>query len=94
MLSPPEHIGTLRLWPTTTREVRGVVIRLIIAVFLILLIGALSRSVALARRTNKHEQLDLHERFQAEQRLGNLGYWAGAADGNFDYSYCVFTSAY
>jgi hypothetical protein len=70
MLSPPEQIGALRLSPTTTREVRGVVIRLIIAVALILLIGALSCSVALGRRTNKRERLDLQERFEAEQCLG------------------------
>lgn len=84
MLSPPEHFGILRLWPTATREVRAVAIRLIIVVVLILMIGALSCSVALARKTNKHGQLDRQERLEAEQRLWDLGYWAGTVDGNFD----------
>jgi len=73
MLSPPEHFGVLRLWPMTTREVRAVALRLIIAVVLILLIGALSCSVAFARRADKREQLDLQQRFEAEQRLWDLG---------------------
>ena len=63
---------------------RAVVVRLIIAVVLILFIGALSYSVVLARKTNKREQLDLQDRFEAEQRLWDLGYWAGTVDGNFD----------
>lgn len=84
MLSPPERLGLLRLWPTTTKEVRAVAIRLIIAVVLILLIGALSCSVAQARKTNKREQLSLQERLEAEQLLWDLGYWAGTVDGNFD----------
>src|SRR6185503_1938492 len=84
MLFPPEHFGTLWVWPATTREVRAVVIRLIIAVVLILLIGALSCSAALARKTSKVEQLSLQDRREAEQRLWDLGYWAGTVDGNFD----------
>jgi len=48
MLSPPEHFWVGRFWPTTAKDVRAVVIRLIIAVVLILLIGALSCSTALA----------------------------------------------
>jgi peptidoglycan hydrolase-like protein with peptidoglycan-binding domain len=47
-----------------------------------LLIGALSCSVALARRTTK--QLNLKERLEAEQRLWDLRYWVGTVDGNFD----------
>ena len=84
MLTQPNHIGTLRFWPATTREFRGIAIRVIIAVVLILLIGALSCSVALARKTTRHEQLSVQERTEAEQRLWDLGYWAGTVDGNFD----------
>lgn len=40
--------------------------------------------MALARRTNKRGQLDLQERLEAEQRLWDLGYWAGTVDGTFD----------
>lgn len=83
MLSRPEQL-TLRLWPTTRREVRTVVIRLIIAVVLILLIGASSCSVAIARKTVRREQLGFQERLEAELRLWDLGYWAGTVDGNFD----------
>lgn len=83
MLLPAELIENLRLWPAT-RKVRGVAIRLIIAVALILLIGALSCTVALARKTSKGEQLSLQSRLEAEQRLWDLGYWAGSIDGDFD----------
>jgi peptidoglycan hydrolase-like protein with peptidoglycan-binding domain len=60
-----------------------VVIRLILAVLLILLVGALSCSVAMARKP-KRVQLSVEDRFQAEQRLWDLGYWAGPVDGDFD----------
>jgi len=87
MLLPAEHIGNLQHWPATTREFRAVaILRLIIAFVLILLIGAMSCSVALARKTNdsRQQQLGLQERLEAEQRLWDLGYWAGTIDGNFD----------
>lgn len=84
MLTQPSHIGTLRLWPATTKEFRAIAIRLIIAVVLILLIGALSCSVTLARKSTRNEQLSVQERTEAEQRLWDLGYWAGTVDGNFD----------
>lgn len=84
MLSRPEQFAGVQVWPVTTRKVRAVAIRLIIAVVLILLIGALSCSVAFARKTDKREQLDIQQRLEAEQRLRDLGYWAGAVDGNFD----------
>ena len=86
MLSPREHVETLWHWPATSRDVLAIAVRLIIAVVLILLIGALSCSVALARKTTKpHQpQLSIQERLEAEQRLWDLGYWGGTADGKFD----------
>ena len=84
MLSHRENFVALRLWPTATRELRFVIVRLVIAVVLMLLIGALSCTVALARKTNKPEQLSVQEQLEAEQRLWDLGYWAGTVDGKFD----------
>ncbi|HEY5883325.1 MAG TPA: L,D-transpeptidase family protein [Pyrinomonadaceae bacterium] len=86
MLLPVEHTGVLRRWPATSSAVRAVAIRLVIGFVLLLLIGALSCTVALARKTNKprQRQLEVQERLEAEQRLWDLGYWAGQVDGDFD----------
>ncbi len=73
-------------WPAATGEFRKTVIRSIIVVVLILLIGALSCCAAFAGGPNKgsSRQLSSQERLEAEQRLWDLGYWAGPVDGDFD----------
>src|SRR5688500_9068890 len=74
------------VWPGETGELRKIVIRSSIVVVLILLIGALSCSVVFAGSSNKSSprQLSAQERLEAEQRLWDLGYWAGPVDGDFD----------
>lgn len=89
MLSHPEQLATLG---TSSRSVRGtievlgsVALRMLIAIVLILLVGALSCSVAFAQTSNKlPTQVGRPEIIEAEQRLWDLGYWAGPIDGKFD----------
>jgi lipoprotein-anchoring transpeptidase ErfK/SrfK len=69
----------------TDREIWTIAIRIIIAVILILLIGALSCSGVLASKTRKSAQAPSPEqRYEAEQRLSELGYWTGPVDEDFD----------
>jgi peptidoglycan hydrolase-like protein with peptidoglycan-binding domain len=89
MLSHPEQLATLG---TSSRSVRGtievlgsVALRMLIAIVLRLLVGALSCSVAFAQTINKlPSQVGRREIIEAEQRLWDLGYWAGPIDGKFD----------
>jgi len=73
------------VWPGETGEFRKIVIRSIIVGVLILLIGALSCCAVFAGGPNKSSprQLSAQERLEAEQRLWDLGYWAGPVDGDF-----------
>jgi len=80
----PNHIIAQPHWVLTKRETLTVCIRLILAVLLLLLIGALSHTAGFGRRLTKREQLSMGERIEAEQRLWDLGYWGGPVDGNFD----------
>ena len=86
MRSQPEQLtlGTSSPSVSGTMEVLGsVVLRILVAIVLILLVGALSCSVAFAQ--NKvPSQVGRPEIIEAEQRLWDLGYWAGPIDGKFD----------
>jgi hypothetical protein len=89
MLWRPENTAILRESPhsaSAIKELQKSAIRIFIIVVLIMLIGALSCSVTVARRTNKSpaQSLGTEERFEAERRLWELGYWAGTVDGTFD----------
>jgi hypothetical protein len=86
MLELPEHVGILWRWPATTRKARRLVIRRTIALALVSLIGALSCTLTLASKDHKRgpQPLGEQQRREAEQRLWDLGYWAGIVDGNFD----------
>lgn len=88
MLAHTEHAAVIHIRPrvamATVKELRMIAVRITIAVILIFMIGALSCTVAVARKANKREQLSVQERLEAEQRLWDLGYWVGTVDGNFD----------
>lgn len=81
MLAPPEPVATLS---HCLRKQDAV--RLIITAVLAFFVGALGCSQVVARNPDKprRQQLTVQERVEAEQRLWDLGYWAGPIDGNFD----------
>ncbi|MGH9875268.1 MAG: L,D-transpeptidase family protein [Pyrinomonadaceae bacterium] len=85
-----ENTADLRPWPGISpaayRQIRTVAIRTIIVIVLILLVGALSCGIAVAdgKRKSTAQEVGAQERFEAEQRLWALGYWAGPVDGKFD----------
>ena len=54
----------------------------VILMFLIVVYGCLE--VNARRGSQTPSELTPHERLEAEQRLWNLGYWAGPVDGKFD----------
>jgi cell wall hydrolase len=75
MLSPVEKLDSrtfyfLRIWP----------------VFLFFAVAFGNSLYAVARTPVKHshQEIGINERRQAEQRLWQLGYWAGPIDGRFD----------
>lgn len=87
MRSHPEQLATLgtssRSVPGTIEVLGSIALRILIAIVLVLLVGALSCSVAFAQ--NKvPSQVGRPEIIEAEQRLRDLGYWAGPIDGKFD----------
>lgn len=89
MLWLPENIAVLRESAHTAyaiRELRKTAIRILIIVVLIMLVGALSCSVTVARSASNSpsQSLGTEERLEAERRLWELGYWAGTVDGKFD----------
>jgi len=90
MLSHSEHIDRLEVWPhvqpLTYREIWTIAIRIIVAAILILLIGALSCSVVMAANTRKSlsQAPSPQQRYEAERRLFELGYWTGPIDADFD----------
>lgn len=53
-------------------------------VFLTFWISSYGCPDALARKSSSTHQLSTNEIFEAEQRLSELGYWAGPVDGKFD----------
>ena len=74
MLCPPEKVESqlfhfLRIWS--------------VILFLLVVSGS---SLNVAARSPKHPRqgIGINERRQAEQRLWDLGYWAGPVDGKFD----------
>ncbi|HEX6732105.1 MAG TPA: peptidoglycan-binding domain-containing protein, partial [Pyrinomonadaceae bacterium] len=73
MLSPVEKLESksfffIRIWPV-----------------LFLFSLAFGSSLYVVARTRvKHQEIGINERRQAEQRLWELGYWAGTVDGKFD----------
>ena len=56
------------------------------AIVLIFWIGTYGSSDALAQKSSKSsvQQLSSEQKLEAEQRLWDLGYWAGPVDGKFD----------
>jgi hypothetical protein len=87
MLSHSEQLAPLgtssRSVPGTIEVLGSIALRILIAIVLILLVGALSCSVAFAQ--NKvSSQVGRREIIETEQRLWDLGYWAGPIDGKFD----------
>lgn len=75
MLSPAEKFGgkalvSLRVWS-------------VLLLFLVAL-GSSLHAVARTPVKHSHQQIGINERRQAEQRLWELGYWAGPIDGKFD----------
>ncbi len=89
-MSHTEHIDHLlvgsRFRPLTKKEMWTIAIRILVAVILILLVGALSCSVVMASRTRRPSSQipTAQQTFAAEQRLADLGYWTGPIDGDFD----------
>lgn len=83
MLSQVGNVNHAWIRPVAAKEIRAILIRSILVALLILLVGALSCSIVTAR-TIRRPQLTLADRIDAEQRLWNLGYWAGQVDGDFD----------
>lgn len=90
MLSHPDHVAVLQTGHpvaiATVRRLLMFAVRIIIAVILIFLIGALSCSVAMATKERRpvSQIPNVEQRFEAEQRLAELGYWTGPIDGDFD----------
>jgi L,D-transpeptidase catalytic domain/Putative peptidoglycan binding domain len=73
MLSPVEKLESrafffIRIWP----------------ILLLFSLAFGSSLYGVARTRVKHQEIGINERLRAEQRLWELGYWAGPIDGKFD----------
>lgn len=90
MLSPLEHIQVREAWlrPAMPPKIEGRRKNLVRVwtLLLMFLFGVWNCTGTLARQTPKSppQQIDAQERLEAEQRLWDLGYWAGPIDGKFD----------
>ena len=70
----------------TTLTIRVSLILLV--AIIILMCGLVSPAYAHKRSRPAQQELSTQERLEAEQRLWDLGYWAGPVDGKFDSDSC------